>query len=95
MFAIAHKNKLAQNLMHLKKEFPDEYNFFPATYLLPYEMNLLRQQFFKKKEIHINRAIRMGVISTPKTKNSIRTIDILDNLMPYLKAQYELTSKKI
>jgi hypothetical protein len=31
------------HLEHLKKEFPDEYDFFPATYLLPYEMNLLRQ----------------------------------------------------
>ncbi|MFA6191927.1 MAG: tyrosine-type recombinase/integrase [Sulfurimonas sp.] len=48
---------------------------------------------FKKKEIHINRAIRMGVISTPKTKSSVRTIDILNNLMPYLKEQYELTGE--
>ena len=49
---------------------------------------------FEKREIHIQRAIRMGTISTPKTKNSIRTIDILDNLLPYLKEQYELTGSK-
>lgn len=48
---------------------------------------------FDKKEIHIKRAIKMGVVSAPKTKNSIRTIDILDNLLPYLKEQYELTGK--
>ena len=49
---------------------------------------------FSKKEIHIKRAIRMGTISTPKTKNSIRTIDILDNLLPHLKEQFKLTGKK-
>lgn len=49
---------------------------------------------FEKREIHIQRAIRMGTISTPKTKNSIRTIDILDNLLPYLKEQYAMTGAK-
>lgn len=49
---------------------------------------------FEKREIHIQRAIRMGTISTPKTKNSIRTIDILDNLLLYLKEQYALTGIK-
>ncbi|MBA3025249.1 MAG: site-specific integrase [Sulfurimonas sp.] len=49
---------------------------------------------FEKKEIFIQRAIRMGTISTPKTKNSIRVIDILDNLLPYLKEQYERTGSK-
>ena len=49
---------------------------------------------FTKKEIHIKRAVRMGTISTPKTKSSIRTIDILDNLLPYLEEQYKLTAKK-
>lgn len=48
---------------------------------------------FKKKEINIERAIKMGVVSTPKTKSSIRTIDILNNLLPYLKKQYRLTGK--
>jgi integrase len=46
---------------------------------------------FENQEIHIQRSIKMGEISTPKTENSIRTIDILDSLMPYLKDQYELT----
>ena len=49
---------------------------------------------FIKKEIHIKRAIKMGTVSTPKTKNSIRTIDILDNLLPYLQEQFKLTGKK-
>ena len=48
---------------------------------------------FTKKEIHIKRAIKMGVVSTPKTKSSIRTIDMLDHLIPYLKEQYRHTGK--
>ena len=49
---------------------------------------------FEKQEIQVQRAIRMGTISTPKTKSSIRTVDILDNLLPYLKEQYKLTGDK-
>jgi len=33
----------------------------------------------------------MGDIDVPKTVNSVRTLDILDTLIPYLKAQYKLT----
>lgn len=44
---IAHKNRLGQNLMLMRKEFPEHYNFFPVTYVLPYEMNHFRKQFFK------------------------------------------------
>lgn len=46
---------------------------------------------FKRKEISIKRAIKMGVISTPKTQSSTRTIDILDQLMPYLEEQHDRT----
>ncbi|WP_345984786.1 tyrosine-type recombinase/integrase [Sulfurimonas sp. HSL-1656] len=49
---------------------------------------------FERGEISIKRAIKMGVVSTPKTQSSIRTIDILDPLMPYLKAQYERTGEE-
>jgi integrase len=47
-----------------------------------------------KKQIYIQRSIKMGTISTPKTVNSIRSIDILDSLIPYLEDQYSLTGKK-
>ena len=49
---------------------------------------------FKKKEIYINRTIKMGEISTPKTVSSIRSIDMLDSLIPFLEEQYSLTGKK-
>lgn len=48
---------------------------------------------FDKMEFQINRTIKMGEISKPKTDNSIREVDILDSLIPYLKNQYELTGK--
>ena len=40
--SIAHKNKLAKNLTMLKKEFPEDFDFFPTTYILPYEMTELK-----------------------------------------------------
>ena len=49
---------------------------------------------FFKNEIYIRRAIKMGVVSTPKTANSVRYIDISDSLLPYLKEQYKLTAHK-
>jgi tubulin polyglutamylase TTLL6/13 len=32
---MARKNHLGRNLTKLRKQFPDEYDFFPATWLLP------------------------------------------------------------
>jgi integrase len=48
---------------------------------------------FKKKEIYINRTIKMGEISSPKTTSSIRSVDMLDTLIPFLEEQYSLTGK--
>ena len=49
---------------------------------------------FTKNEISISRTIKMGVIGTPKTEESVRTIDLLDTLLPYLQEQYKLTGAK-
>jgi len=49
---------------------------------------------FQRREISIKRTIKMGLISTPKTQSSIRTIDIIDQLYPYLLEQYKVTGDK-
>jgi len=49
---------------------------------------------FTRREISIKRAIKMGVISVPKTVDSVRDIDIIDTLLPYLENQYQITGKQ-
>ena len=45
MYAIARKNLLARNLMKMQAKFPEEYNFFPKTWVLPTEMLDFKSQF--------------------------------------------------
>ena len=49
---------------------------------------------FEKKEISIKRSIKNGVIGKTKTIYSVRTIDMIDSLIPYLEAQYKITGSK-
>jgi hypothetical protein len=35
MYALARKNLLAKNLMGIKKACPQDFSFFPKTWLLP------------------------------------------------------------
>ena len=49
---------------------------------------------FKAQTISINRTIGRGYIGTPKTLSSIRTIPILNSLMPYMQNQFEITGDK-
>lgn len=37
IYVIARKNYLARNLMRMAKAFPTDYNFFPKTWVLPFE----------------------------------------------------------
>ncbi|KAL1454286.1 hypothetical protein WDU94_010558 [Cyamophila willieti] len=34
---LCHKKRLAKNLQQMKKHFPDEYSFFPETWILPWD----------------------------------------------------------
>ena len=36
MYQIARKNYLARNLIKMQKQFPNDYQFFPKTWLLPH-----------------------------------------------------------
>jgi tubulin polyglutamylase TTLL6/13 len=51
MYLIARKTYLGKNLKKLYKLFPEEYNFFPKTWVLPLEINDLRyytQNYYKQ-----------------------------------------------
>lgn len=48
---------------------------------------------FERNEITVNRTINKGMETTPKTINSIRTIEILPTLKKYLQDQLTLTGK--
>eukprot|EP00347_Sterkiella_histriomuscorum_P011690 403371481 len=52
MYALARKNHLARNLGRMQKKFPDDYKFFPQTYLLPSEYSDFRNQFNNKKKMN-------------------------------------------
>ena len=43
--AITKKNQLARNLMRMKKLFPEDYNFFPKTWILPNEAHDLTSYY--------------------------------------------------
>lgn len=42
---IAKKHNLAKNLMRMHKAFPNEYNFFPKTWVLPHQTMDLRNHY--------------------------------------------------
>lgn len=42
MFTLSRKNYLARNLGKMSKVFPDDYNFFPQTWILPSEYSELK-----------------------------------------------------
>jgi len=42
---ISRKNCLARNLMRMYKAYPEEYNFFPKTWVIPSGANDLRAHF--------------------------------------------------
>lgn len=44
---ICNKSKLARGLLKMQKKFPDEYDFFPQTYILPVDYAEFKSQFEK------------------------------------------------
>jgi len=34
----------------MKKQYGEHYNFFPLTFILPYEMNLFKKEFYTKND---------------------------------------------
>ena len=53
MYLISRKNYLAFNLGKLKKLFPDSYNFFPRTWVVPCDMGDLKSFMLSKKNPYV------------------------------------------
>lgn len=49
MSGITRKNSLAMNLRKMSKIFPEDYDFYPKTWLLPSEYSDLKNQLSKKQ----------------------------------------------
>ena len=47
---VSNKNKLGRSLMKMRKQFPEQYNFFPQTYILPVEYHEFRRYCWHNKE---------------------------------------------
>lgn len=45
MHILCRKNLFARNLGRMHKKFPDDYNFFPKTWVLPSEFGEFRKEF--------------------------------------------------
>ena len=49
MYAVARKDHLGKNLKAMKNMFPGQFNYFPATWVLPRDFNDLKIQFSSKR----------------------------------------------
>jgi tubulin polyglutamylase TTLL6/13 len=81
MYALARKNHLARNLGKMQVKFPNEYGFFPQTWLLPSEYSDFRSQFDNKKK-----GMTKTYIVKPEASCQGRGIFLtrnLDDLDPY------------
>jgi integrase len=49
---------------------------------------------FEDRSFRVERSRRMGIESLPKTKNSVRTVEIINTLMPFLREHRKLSHKE-
>ena len=62
MYNLARKNTLGMHLRRFLKEFPDEYNFFPRTWLYPSDFHEI-QEYYQRKHKERQEQIADGVMT--------------------------------
>jgi len=62
MYNIARKNTLSMHLRRFRKEFPNEYSFFPHTWLYPSDLHEI-QEYNTKKYKKRNEDIANGLLT--------------------------------
>lgn len=79
MYALARKNHLAMNLTRMQNRFPDDYKFFPQTWLLPAEFGEFKKQFGDQTKKY-RKPNRKTFISKPEAAAQGRGIFLTRNL---------------
>jgi hypothetical protein len=67
MYNIARKNTLGIHLKRFQKEFPDDYNFFPPTWIWPSDMHEI-QEYNTKKMLKRKEDIEIGLVKEEEDK---------------------------
>ena len=49
MYVLARKNLLARNLQNMQQVLPNDYDFFPNTWILPQDSKSFKEQFNGKR----------------------------------------------
>ena len=62
MYNICRKSTLGMHLKRFQKEFPDDFKFFPQTWIYPAEFHDI-QEYTKKKQNKIKEKVDMGQMS--------------------------------
>ena len=80
MYALARKDHLARNLNRLQKLFPEDYKFFPQTWLLPAEFGDFKKQFGEQNNKKKRKPNCKTFIGKPEASCQGRGIFITRNL---------------
>jgi integrase len=83
-------------ISHAQGQFKNFYAIAFYTGLRTGELIGLRWEDinFKTNEFKVNRTIGRGKVSSPKTNSSIRTVEMIDVVIPYFEDQFKRTGSK-
>jgi tubulin polyglutamylase TTLL6/13 len=85
MYTLSRKNYLARNLIKMEKQFPEDYNFFPKTWVLPSELNELK--VFMEKETNA------VLIAKPEASSQGRGIFLTKNMEDFQFGEHYVVQK--
>ena len=85
MYALARKDHLARTLKKMQMRFPNDYTFFPQTWLLPAEYGDFRKQF---EQVKPGKTGRKTFISKPEASCQGRGIFLTRNLEDFEKTAH-------
>lgn len=91
MYGLARKNLLARNLMKMYAKFPEEYDFFPKTWVLPAETLDFKSQFAIGK----NKKKNPTFIMKPEASCQGRGIFLLNSLNKFQPKENYIAQKYI